>query len=84
MPRYYFDAEDGGQFCDPEGTELADFNAAQLEAYRIVCQLLPLKIAHLASGAAFTVTVSNADRLALMRVDVTSTLSPAGASGAKP
>jgi hypothetical protein len=81
MPRYYFDAEDGGQFCDPEGTELVDFEAAQLEAYRIVCQLLPLKTDHLATGAAFTITVSDTDRLTLMRVDVTSTFSPAATSG---
>lgn len=81
MPRFYFDAEDGGQFCDPDGTELADFAAAKREAYKILCQLLPTKAGHVLENGAFVLTVSDADRLVLMRLELSTILSPAVSGG---
>jgi len=77
MPRYYFDAQDGAQFCDPDGTELPNFAAAKREAYKILCQLLPGKEAHVLESGTFTLTLSDEDRLVLMTLDVATTLSPA-------
>lgn len=82
MPRFYFDAEDGGVFIDPDGTDLPDFDAAKREALRILCQLLPVKGQHLEHGD-FTITVSDHERMVLMKITVAALFSPAVTTGSR-
>lgn len=81
MPRFYFDTADGKPFRDDDGAELADLLAAKTEVYRILTQMIPLHQHRLMEGEAFTVTMSDAERLTLLTVEVVTTLSPALARG---
>lgn len=70
MPKFFFDTADGRAFHDPDGTNLADFAAAQLEAVQILCQLLPGHEMKALGEDGFVVTVSDAQRQPLMKLSV--------------
>lgn len=40
MPRFFFHAEDGHLFCDPEGAELPSVDAARAEGVRVFSEVL--------------------------------------------
>ncbi len=77
MPKFYFDVTDGGEFRDPHGTELADYPTAQQEAFRILCQMLPIRGVHVLESGIFTITVSDHDRAHLMTLELSAHLGPA-------
>lgn len=75
MPRYFFDTADGRAFHDPDGTILADFPAAQLEAVQILCQLLPGHEIGALGEKGFAVKVLDEARRLLMTLQVSVELS---------
>lgn len=77
MPRFYFDTENGQAVPDADGTELTDLRAAKHEAYKVLCQLIPLHQDRLMGGETFTLRLCDEDRLLLLTVEVVSTLAPA-------
>lgn len=77
MPRFFFHTKDGRLIQDEVGTELPDVKAAQREAIKILCQLLPtLDDAALFEGG-YNVTVTSQAGLTLFSFDVTGVLTPA-------
>jgi hypothetical protein len=74
--RYYFHAEDGRPFHDEEGTELHDESDAQLEAARVLGELIkedPMSVWH---DAAFRITVTDSDDRRLFALEVVSSVGP--------
>jgi hypothetical protein len=76
MPRYFFHTEDGQCLEDEEGTELADLDAARVEAVRIMGQLLDEDAAGLWSTESFRIVVKNETGLTLFTVDASVMSSP--------
>ena len=59
MPRYFFHTLDGFLDLDQEGTELADDNAARLQAVRYIGELLQSDPNYIWDGHALRVNVTN-------------------------
>lgn len=57
MTRYFFNTKDGRAFRDPEGLELADGRAAQIEAIRFLGELLKDGAQDFLGSPSLTVTV---------------------------
>lgn len=71
--RYYFHAEDGRSFHDEEGTELADDDAARIEATRVLGQLLNEDPMQVWRDAAFSIRVADAGGAPLFALEVVAT-----------
>lgn len=77
MPLYFFHTEDGRCVRDEDGTELADTDAARLEAVRIMAQLLEEDAAGLWDTESFRIIVTDPSGLTLLTVDASAMASPA-------
>jgi hypothetical protein len=76
MPRYFFHTADGRAYHDDDGTELAGDEAAQIEAARMMGQLLNEQPREFWAGGGLQMTVTNASGLILFVVDVEGVTSP--------
>lgn len=77
MPRYHFTAEDGRTYPDKHGIELADTAAARVHALRVLGELLVEAPEAFWAQEALSLTVCDADRLTLFRLEVMAVVSPA-------
>jgi hypothetical protein len=68
MPRYFFHTEDGHVEHDKEGTELANLEAAKMEAARMMGDLLRLSPRMFWSDCQMTVTVVGENDLTLFSI----------------
>jgi len=60
MPKYYFNIADGTVVADPEGTELADVNAARDHARKVASELMHGRTGMLGSAwSEWTMIVTN-------------------------
>ena len=69
MPRFHFNIFDGTSTLDPEGTELADWQVARLEAIRLVWEVLRDEAARVAIGEDWRMEVTDDTGLVLFRLD---------------
>ncbi|HEX7947599.1 MAG TPA: hypothetical protein VF495_23245 [Phenylobacterium sp.] len=74
--RYYFHAEDGRCFHDEEGTELADDDAARIEATRVLGQLLNEDPMQIWRDAAFAIRVTDSEGAPLFTLQVVASSGP--------
>ena len=77
MPRFHFNVYDGVTVLDHEGTELADCQAARLEAIRRSGEVLQNGPQCIALGEDWRMEVTDATGLILFRLDFAVTSSAA-------
>lgn len=77
MPRFYFHSENGHRFPDDVGTDLADMDAAKVEAVRVMADILKNSAGDFWSTGAWRLTVTDESGLTLLMLDVAATLAPA-------
>ena len=80
MPRYFFHCMDGHVDLDEDGTELADDDAARLEATTLAGSILRTEPEHLQGGKALRIEVANASGDLLFTVVTISIDAPAVAA----
>lgn len=81
MPRFHFHIEDGTTLRDPEGLELRDIPAAQVEAALHFAELLKSRREEIWTDRALKLTVTDDRDLTLFVLEATVTLAAAlGAS----
>ncbi|MEL6064001.1 MULTISPECIES: DUF6894 family protein [unclassified Methylobacterium] len=68
MPRFYFHVHDGCSVLDPDGTELADPQAARLEAIRIAGDILKHDAHRIALGEDWRIEVTDDTGLILFQM----------------
>jgi len=78
MPRYFFHVQDGEEFIDLQGTELADMEAARLEAVRFAAALLRDKADTFWQSSEWRLRVANEVNLTLFDLTFFGTMAPAG------
>ena len=69
MPRFHFNVYDGVAAIDAEGTELADWGDARLEAIRLSGEILKDNAKRIALGEDWRMEVTDATGLVLFRLD---------------
>ena len=69
MPRFHFNVYDSVCVLDPEGTELADLQAARVEAVRYAGALLADDAQRVAAGVNWRMEVTDDTGLVLFRID---------------
>ncbi len=85
MHRYFFHTADGQVFRDRVGTELANEDAARIEAARLLGQLVNERPADVWRDDDFRITVTDEADLILFTIDVAAVVAPAArAAGSKP
>ena len=81
MPRFHFDLHDGVDHPDVDGVILPDVAAARIEAVRYAGELLHGQPELFWRGEEWTMTVTNAERLALFSLTIMATDAPALSAG---
>lgn len=77
MPRFHFHIFDGQDRCDEDGTELPDFQAAQVEAIRFAGEILTDEAHRIALGMEWRMDVTDESNLILLRLDFSAVAAPA-------
>ena len=77
MPRYYFHIHDGVSMIDDEGTELAGWTEAKIEAIRLAGSVIKDEAKHIALGEDWRIEVTDERGLILFRFDFVSLTAPA-------
>lgn len=78
MPRYYFHVEDGRSYPDEEGVELADIDAARINATRMFGAMLCDDPTTFWNGDEWTLKVTDEEGLVLFCVHFVAIDSPVG------
>ena len=77
MPRFFFHTHDQRFFPDDAGAELPDLAAAQVHAVIVLGEILKEKPRDFWSQGQASLTVTDADGLALFRLDLVAAMAPA-------
>lgn len=77
MPRFHFNIHDGIDVFDPTGTELADWQAARIEAVRLAGVIFQGNAPRIALGEDWHMNVTDDFGLLLFRLDFSSIEGPA-------
>jgi hypothetical protein len=77
MPRFHFHVHDGYSALDVEGTELADWQAARLEAIRLAGDILKHDAHRIALGEDWRIEVTDGAGLILFQMTFLVVESPA-------
>lgn len=76
MARYYFDQQNGAPIRDDEGVELPGVRAVRAAALEVLIRALGRDPEAFWTTGMHAVEVRDADGLAILRLDLTGTLSP--------
>ena len=83
MPRFFFHVFDGKDLRDDIGTELSDFDAAQVVAIRFAGEILRDEAHRIEVGQEWRMDVTDESNLVLLRLDFSAVASPAAPSRPK-
>lgn len=70
MPRFYFHIHDGRDLLDTDGIDLADEAAAQIEAVRLMGEVLRDDAARVIQSAAWSLDVADGAGRLVYRIDL--------------
>ena len=76
MPRFHFHIFDGQDRRDEDGTELPDFQAAQVEAIRFAGEILKDEAHRIALGKEWRMHVTDESNMILLRLDFSAVAAP--------
>ena len=76
MPRYYFHLQDGTLEIDDQGTELLDFNAAKIEAVRLLGAVIKDQPDEFWSSSSLKMMVTDEASVLLFALDLSAVQSP--------
>ncbi len=77
MPRYFFNVQDGVEYPDLQGSELADLNAARVEAVRFAGTLLNDTAHRFWEGEAWNMQVADEHGITVFILSFTAEQMPA-------